>query len=216
MRFGFRLFRLLWNLTGNSAVVLPRCRERYDPYNIQSRSFETPRDLAVRRLTAQWIETLVSIKKCWSMFGIFLYCWNHENCHPHLVKSFFSKYVLTNTDFLFFFLMICSFAHVDMYEQNADNFTYPLLCWIYLRKQKYVYMYFFHFFPLRWPRLVNILPRGRQWSVFLQHDDVIKWKYFRVTGPLCGEFTGQRWIPLTKASDADLWCFLWTAPSING
>ena len=26
---------------------------------------------------------------------------------------------------------------------------------------------------------------------------------FRVTGPLCGEFTGHRWIPLTKASDAE-------------
>ena len=35
---------------------------------------------------------------------------------------------------------------------------------------------------------------------------------FRVTGPLCGEFTGHRWIPLTKASDAELWCFLWSAP----
>ena len=34
---------------------------------------------------------------------------------------------------------------------------------------------------------------------------------FRVTGPLCGEFTGHRWIPLTKASDAELWCFLWSA-----
>ena len=26
---------------------------------------------------------------------------------------------------------------------------------------------------------------------------------FRVTGPLCEEFTGHRWIPLTKASDAE-------------
>ena len=34
---------------------------------------------------------------------------------------------------------------------------------------------------------------------------------FRVTGPLCGEFTGHRWIPCTKASDAELWCFLWSA-----
>ena len=25
---------------------------------------------------------------------------------------------------------------------------------------------------------------------------------FRVTGHLCGEFTGSRWIPRTKASDA--------------
>ena len=39
---------------------------------------------------------------------------------------------------------------------------------------------------------------------------------FRVTGHLCGEFTGHRWIPDTKASDAELWCFLWSAPWING
>ena len=30
---------------------------------------------------------------------------------------------------------------------------------------------------------------------------------FRVTGHLCGEFTGHWWIPRTKASDAELWCF---------
>ena len=30
---------------------------------------------------------------------------------------------------------------------------------------------------------------------------------FRVTGHLCGEFIGSRWIPHTKASDAELWCF---------
>ena len=28
----------------------------------------------------------------------------------------------------------------------------------------------------------------------------------------CGESTGHRWIPPTKASDAELWCFLWSAP----
>ena len=39
------------------------------------------------------------------------------------------------------------------------------------------------------------------------HDDIIKWKHFPVTGPLCGEFTGDRWIPRTKASDVELWCF---------
>ena len=35
---------------------------------------------------------------------------------------------------------------------------------------------------------------------------------FRATGHLWGEFTGHRWIPRTKASDAELWCFLWSAP----
>ena len=34
---------------------------------------------------------------------------------------------------------------------------------------------------------------------------------FRVTGPSCGAFIGHRLIPLTKASDAELWCFLWSA-----
>ena len=38
---------------------------------------------------------------------------------------------------------------------------------------------------------------------------------FRVTGHLCGEFTGPQWIPRTKASDAELSCFLWSAPRIN-
>ena len=35
---------------------------------------------------------------------------------------------------------------------------------------------------------------------------------FRVAGHLCGEFTCPRWIPHTKANDAELLCFLWSAP----
>ena len=42
---------------------------------------------------------------------------------------------------------------------------------------------------------------------------------FRVTGPLCGEFTGHRWFPLTKASDAELLMFpvicAWTNGWVN-
>ena len=35
---------------------------------------------------------------------------------------------------------------------------------------------------------------------------------FRVTGPLWGESTGHRWIPLTKVSDTEPWRFLWLGP----
>ena len=35
---------------------------------------------------------------------------------------------------------------------------------------------------------------------------------FRDTGPLSGKFTGHRWIIRTKASDAELRCFLWSEP----
>ena len=37
-------------------------------------------------------------------------------------------------------------------------------------------------------------------------------KKFRVTGPLWEESTGHRWIPLTKANDAELGCILRSAP----
>ena len=67
---------------------------------------------------------------------------------------------------------------------------------------------------------------------FTKHGRHISWRYhditphsavlylckgesrniFRVIGPLYGEFTGHRWIPLTKASDAELKCFIWPAP----
>ena len=60
-----------------------------------------------------------------------------------------------------------------------------------------------------------LFPLRRLWCMpyteNLMHDDVIKRNIFRVTGILCGEFTGHRWIPRTKASDGKLWCFLWSA-----
>ena len=39
---------------------------------------------------------------------------------------------------------------------------------------------------------------------------------FSVTGLLCGEFTGPRWIPHTKASGAELWFFSLIRAWING
>ena len=65
--------------------------------------------------------------------------------------------------------------------------------------------------------LPTLPPNIFRWVVNLDccnHDDVIKWKHCRVTGHLfnlCGEFTGHRWITRSKASDAELWCFLWSA-----
>ena len=39
---------------------------------------------------------------------------------------------------------------------------------------------------------------------------------FRVTGPMWGKLAGHRWIPHTKTSDAELWCFLRSEPWLNG
>ena len=53
-RFWFRLLKSFWNLTDTSAARLPKCLSNfrwYDHYNIQSRDFETSRDLAVLPLS---------------------------------------------------------------------------------------------------------------------------------------------------------------------
>ena len=52
------------------------------------------------------------------------------------------------------------------------------------------------------------------------HDDVIKWKHFPRYWPFVREIPGHRWLPLTMASDAELWCFFllicaWTYGWVN-
>ena len=49
-------------------------------------------------------------------------------------------------------------------------------------------------------------------ALFSQGCNALMMTSSNVTGPSCGKFIGHRWIPLTKASDEDLWCFLWSAP----
>ena len=55
------------------------------------------------------------------------------------------------------------------------------------------------------PRTVNISSVSFTFKNLTHlHDDVIKWEHLRVAGPLCAEFTGNRLIPPTKTSDAEL------------
>ena len=57
---------------------------------------------------------------------------------------------------------------------------------------------------------ICIIPNAL-WGMMMSSNGDI----FRVTGPLCGEFTGHPVtgeFPHTKASDAELRCFLWSAP----
>ena len=56
-------------------------------------------------------------------------------------------------------------------------------------------------------RYIHLKGQGKN-----HHDDAINGSIFCVTGHLCGDFTGHRWIRRTMASDEGLWCFLWPAP----
>ena len=50
---------------------------------------------------------------------------------------------------------------------------------------------------------------GMQGSAFMTSPNR---NIFRVTGHLYEVFSGRWWIPRTKSSDAELWCFLWSSP----
>ena len=66
-----------------------------------------------------------------------------------------------------------------------------------------------------WEIYANIMVTDAMAPYSQEHQHVMtssNGNIFRVTGTLCGEFTGPRWIPRTKASDAELWCFLRYAP----
>ena len=85
----------------------------------------------------------------------------------------------------------------------------------------YCYMCIFLIFllmkPITQPQSSAVANQHNRWPRTNQHCchcmmTSSNGNIFRITGPLCREFTSHRWIPLTKASDVELWCFLWSAP----
>ena len=64
-------------------------------------------------------------------------------------------------------------------------------------------------YPLTKAHLKDTKFKSVAQNVFLYHKVIMitpsDGSIFRVTGLLWGEFTGHRWIPLTKASEAEFW-----------
>ena len=56
------------------------------------------------------------------------------------------------------------------------------------------------------------VPKHEIWSIRARMMTSSNWNILRDTAHLCGEFTGHRLIPRTKASDAEFWCFRWSVP----
>ena len=100
------------------------------------------------------------------------------------------------------------YLHIQLYLPFDDYFNYKdsLIMYIY----SCVISVFIVIVPQvenhQWKTL--LLPGTKSIRVIASPNKDI----FRVTGPLWGESTGLRWIPLAKASDAVLWYFLWSAP----
>ena len=85
----------------------------------------------------------------------------------------------------------------------------PVIC--EFPSQRPVTRNLYGFFHLQLNKRLNKTVNCR-WFEALCHDDVIKWKHFPRYWPFVRGIHRSRWIPRTKASDAELWCFLWSAP----
>ena len=79
---------------------------------------------------------------------------------------------------------------------------HTLLCWI-----PYLFLYQTALHQSWLDRRKNFPMLVKQFRMITSSNGNI----FHVTGLLCGELTGHRWIPRSKASDAELWSFLWSA-----
>ena len=103
-----------------------------------------------------------------------------------------------------FFLNFKQLCHFVLWFQYASKTANQLLWRKFRHRLRFKLLYW-------WLPLQAVTAISSKWhlrfSCIRYHDDVIKWKNFSVTGHLCGEFTGPRWIPHTKASDAELWFF---------
>ena len=99
---------------------------------------------------------------------------------------------------------------------QCGNCRISLQCYILWRIHCWLFVYFLSFSFWLCVYLSHCVFQNGGW-LFLGAFMALAMKtssngnIFRITGPLWGEFA-NRWIPLTKASDAELWCFLWSAP----
>ena len=65
-----------------------------------------------------------------------------------------------------------------------------------------------HYWPSGWGATMASCFTTSMWCGSMMMTSSIG-NILHVTGPLCREFIGHQWIPLTKASDVELWCFFY-------
>ena len=126
-------------------------------------------------------------------------CLNHISEFYH--KNHFSVGVYS-TQFIWY---VCKFL-IKTYA-TLDSLVYRVFIFLIID----TVMFYFISFSTVWPR-ANISHDIR----YFYHDDVIKWKHFPRNWPFVRGIHRPRWIPHTKASDAELWCFLWSCVWIKG
>ena len=139
---------------------------------------------------------------------LWVYHSHHPYCWPFLEQYYDRSLKLPLGDTLQFTWNVTELSSIDNTRIECNNkFFQNALIFVNPRKA---------FETFAWKTVANLvrLPYAK-----LSNNDMHQpmmtssnGNIFRATGHLCGAFTGRRWIPGTKTSDAELWCFLLSAP----
>ena len=159
---------------------------------------------------------------------------NSEPCENNETKEWFSNphpmhYLLHPFELIYKYRVTVLWASSTVYSGRhahgfvTDAFVVIVFCcgWYYCDWCRCGWFsYVFLCLISLWLFLFSWVRAGFMWCAITRHifqccltilhDDVIKWKHFPRYWPFVMGFTVHRWIPLTKASDTELWCFLWS------
>ena len=94
----------------------------------------------------------------------------------------------------------------DWYIHNSSCYYHQIRC--------INHSHCWHIFPLLSAWCVGTIMCFR-FHIYPAHDDVIKWKHFPRNWPFVRGIHRSRWFPHTKASDMELWCYLWSEPELT-
>ena len=180
----------LWNIAGSLAVAQLRHLPNFRIIRKHSCAFETLWDLTIRRLVRYWI--LLDCCDCsrGELVG-----------YPAVVsqrRQIFDDFFVGRLDNIYIYIYI-----------KKEGIIHNTVFWYATPKGPLRKSSWLNHNLTRTTQFCMLLPDSRHTTIMMTSSNG---NIFRVTGPLCGEFTGYRWNPRTKASDAELWCFLWSAP----
>ena len=94
---------------------------------------------------------------------------------------------------------------------DVNAMVYVMLCFVVIITYIWIYYKYLLIYLLQ----DCIIGTGQLWDLYQSMMTSTNGNIFRITGPLWGEFTGHQWIPLAKAGDTELWCFLWSVSPVN-
>ena len=121
---------------------------------------------------------------------------------------------LNMSTFIYFILFYISYV-INSPKHQCAIFSLMIMV-VMMGLGDYVLCYHFVYVNLSQVTMIKILLCYVLCYVMLcYHDDVIKWKHFPRNWPFVRGIHRSRWIPRTKASDAELWCLLWSAPELT-